>query len=209
MTGCEDVKGVKCSFNELTPPRFRSKHASLNSLYQLPKAASWCRGDGQSKLRRSGRTSQGPNEGALAKDIDQFINYSIFTLINSKGSLYQWTGSPSPSLLGHRRKCACQVGAGQGRRARSCRNTRSLDHTGHAKGSAEQAALSIWPLLRQGELPFLALMPRDKAGSVGISHAGESHGGKSGFQSIYRISSTGYHIGSIGDALYSAAGTST
>ena len=85
--------------------------------------------------------------------------------------------------------------------SRSCQNTKSLDCTGHTKASAEQAALSIWPLLRQGELPFLALMPRDKAGRVGISHAEENHQGKSGFQSIYRVSS-------IVDALYSAAGTS-
>lgn len=160
------------------------------------------------QARKVRKDYPGLNEGALAKDIEQFINYSIFTLINSKGSLYQWKGFPSPSLLGHQRQCACQVGAGQSRRARSCQNTKSLDCTGHAKASAEQAALSIWPLLRQGELPFLALTPSDKAGRVGTSHAGESHRGKSGFQSTYRISSTGYHIGSIGDALYSAAGTS-
>lgn len=41
-------------------------------------------------------TSQGQTEGALAKDIDQFIIYTIFlfTLINSKGSLHQWKCPP-------------------------------------------------------------------------------------------------------------------
>lgn len=80
--------------------------------------------------------------------------------------------------------------------------------TGPAKAPAEQTALSIWPLLRQEMLPFMALAVRDEAGRVGISHAGESHQGKSGFQSIYRIFSTGYHAGRIGNALYSATETS-
>lgn len=59
--------------------------------------------------------------------------------------------------------------------------------TGPAKASAEQTALSAWPLLRQGMLPSMALALRDEAGRVGISHAGDSHQEKSGFQSIYRI----------------------
>lgn len=81
--------------------------------------------------------------------------------------------------------------------------------TGPAKASAEQTALSAWPLLRQGMLPSMALALRDEAGRVGISHAGDSHQGKSGFQSIYRsFFSTGYHAGRIGNALYSAAETS-
>lgn len=71
---------------------------------------------------------------------DQFINDNIFTLINSKGSLYQRKGSPSPSLLGQHRSCAGQGGAGQGRRVRTVRTP---------KAAAEQAALRVWPLLRQ------------------------------------------------------------
>lgn len=57
-------------------------------------------------------------------------------------------------------------------------------------------------------LPFQALALRDEAGRVGMSHAGVSHQKKTGFQSIYRIFSTGYHADRIGNALYSAAETS-
>lgn len=48
--------------------------------------------------------------------------------------------------------------------------------TGSAKASAEQAALRVWPLLRQGMLPFMALALWDQAGRVGISHAREIRG---------------------------------
>lgn len=75
---------------------------------------------GQTQRGGEERTSQGLNEGPLAKDIDQFINYSIFTLINSKGRLYQWQGSFPPSLLGHQRHL---VGAGQGRGPGAARST--------------------------------------------------------------------------------------
>lgn len=138
MTGCEDVKGVKRSFLELHHDSEVNTHP-WTLLISHPKLQAGTKEMG--KASSEGRTSQRLNEGALAKVIDQFINYSIFTLINSKGSLYQWKGFPSPSLLGHQRKCACQVAAGQGRRARSCQNTKSLDCSGHAKASAEWAAL--------------------------------------------------------------------
>lgn len=132
-------------------------------------------------------------------ETDQFINDSIFTLINSKGSLYRRKGSLSPSLLGHHRNCAGQVGAGQGRRVRTV-NTKSLHKA--CKGSSRADCSESWPLLRQGVLPFKAVALSKEAGRVGISHAGVSDQGKSGFQSIYRISSTGYHADRIGSALY-------
>lgn len=54
----------------------------------------------------------------------------------------------------------------------------------------------------------MPLALRDETGRVGMSHAGMSHQKKTGFQSIYRIFSTGYHADRIGNALYSAAETS-
>lgn len=109
-----------------TPPKSRSKPPSLCSHL----AAQGCK-LGKTQHRGEGRSSQGLNEGLPAKDIDQFINYSIFTLINSKGRLYQWQGSFPPSLLGHQRHL---VGAGQGRggpgaaRSRGRQQQRRLPH---------------------------------------------------------------------------------
>lgn len=97
---------------------------------------------------------------------DQFINDNIFTLINSKGSLYQRKGFPSPSLLEHR-----STGAVQGKAGGSELSEQQ---------SSSRADCSECPaLLRQGELPSMALALRDEAGRVGIGHAGDSQQGKS------------------------------
>lgn len=140
------------------------------------RAGSWCQGE---LAKQAQKVKEDQSVKLHWPKTGQFINDSIFTLINSKGSLYQRKGSLSPSLLGHHRNCAGQVGAGQGRRVRNCQNTKSLHRA--CKGSSRADCSELWPLLRQGMLPFMALALRDEAGRVGISHAGVSDQGKSAF----------------------------
>lgn len=138
---------------------------------------------------------------------DQFINYNIFTLINSKGSLYQRKGSPSPSLLGHHRNCAGQEGAGQGRRVRNCQNTKSLHRA--CKGISRAHCSEYLASPQAGNAAFHGSCSRGRGWEgLALAMQGRVIRGNQAFNQIYRIFSTGYHAGRIGNALYSATETS-